>query len=222
MAKITVTHYLNINLKPYIVNGEKKYNVYVLVRANNQNTKLKSMSSVDEYSEAEYESLLNDPESELSKNVNIETDLFELVVAHIYKDKKTFTPKLFNEYLERYLKPMLKVVERIDIDLGQPVQVVGALKTEAFYDAMKVYINKKRSIDFLERLIADGLSSFKCLFPKNYEIEDFFVGQWLLKDIRKQFDKKVNSLIQIETDNTSTEIKDYIATFDKYINETIK
>ena len=42
MNKITVKHYLNTNLKPYVINGDKYYSIYALVTSHRQNTKVKS------------------------------------------------------------------------------------------------------------------------------------------------------------------------------------
>ena len=60
MGKITVKHYLNTNLKPYIIDGEKYYKIYVLIRADTQNTKIKSDVSSNEYTETEFEKLINE------------------------------------------------------------------------------------------------------------------------------------------------------------------
>ena len=43
MGKITVKHFLNTNLKPYVINKQNYYSIYVFVTANRKTTKLKSI-----------------------------------------------------------------------------------------------------------------------------------------------------------------------------------
>ena len=59
MGKITVKHYLNTNLKPYLINGEKYFSIYALVTANRQNTKVKSKVFNEYYSENDFSEITN-------------------------------------------------------------------------------------------------------------------------------------------------------------------
>ena len=51
MSKITAKHFLNTNLKPYIINGVKHYSIYILLVTYRQNTKVKSITFDEYYNE---------------------------------------------------------------------------------------------------------------------------------------------------------------------------
>lgn len=62
MGKITVKHYLNTNLKPYMVRGDKYYTVYMLITVNRKSTKIPSKEFLELHTEAEFEELLSTDE----------------------------------------------------------------------------------------------------------------------------------------------------------------
>lgn len=102
MAKITVKHFLNTNLKPYFINGEKYFSIYALVTANRQNTKVKSKAFNEYYTEKDF--------IEISDPVNI--DDFETlkneeitiinIVGSLISELDTFDPTLFAAFYNYY------------------------------------------------------------------------------------------------------------------------
>ena len=82
MGKITVKHYLNTNLKPYLVRGEKYYSVYILITVNRKTTKVPSLEFGEFQTESDFEDIINTPEmiNEVQTIENIissQLDLFD-------------------------------------------------------------------------------------------------------------------------------------------------
>ena len=59
MSKITIKHFLNTNLKPYIINKQNYYTIYLLITANRKTTKLKSLVFDEYYTENDFEEIFN-------------------------------------------------------------------------------------------------------------------------------------------------------------------
>lgn len=59
MAKITAKHFLNTNLKPYLINKEKHFSVYIALVAYRKNTKVKSITFDEYYNENTFNEIFN-------------------------------------------------------------------------------------------------------------------------------------------------------------------
>lgn len=122
MGKITVKHYLNTNLKPYIVGEDKYYKIYLLIRTNNKNTKLKSVISDDEFTQEEYDEIIKDEDNIINKFIQIETNVYTKIIEQIEIDRKEFDIQILNTYILNYgqllvgkLVEYLKWVKELDI-----------------------------------------------------------------------------------------------------------
>lgn len=118
MGKITVKHYLNTNLKPYIIGGESYYKIYVLIRADTQNTKIKSDVSANEYTEKEFYELIADTTGELGKAIKEETKIIKFIVELIKKNGQTFTSLTYSEYSKKYKCPFWKWFKELKDELA--------------------------------------------------------------------------------------------------------
>lgn len=98
MSKITVKHFLNRNLKPYVISGDNYYSIYVLVTANRQNTKFKSILLNEYYNEKDFEELLNSEDKNdrglISNEVHTITTITELIISFF----KSFDTALLAAY----------------------------------------------------------------------------------------------------------------------------
>lgn len=176
MGKITIKHYLNTNLKPYIIDNEKYFRIYVLIRADTQNTKIKSDADTNEYTEKEFEKIVNNPESETFKAIIEETKIIEFIVNKMKEDKKVFSSALFSEYSKRFKKPISDFISiynsiydpLFDVYEDKHIGLAG----HEFKEIFNTYINE-----------------FSGLIAKNYEIKDLFMVQWFTLGIKKQFTK---------------------------------
>lgn len=79
MGKITVKHYLNTNLKPYIIRSENYYSMYIMVVVNRKNTKVKSISFEELYTESDFEDIQSDSDSLLTQEIVVIENLCLLI-----------------------------------------------------------------------------------------------------------------------------------------------
>jgi hypothetical protein len=89
MSKISVKPYLNTNVKPQVIDGDKYYPVYILVRAKGRNTRVRSHHHQGVYTEKEFngQNIANTCE----EIPTVET----LVNAQLLVDGETFDTVLF-------------------------------------------------------------------------------------------------------------------------------
>lgn len=100
MSKITVKHYLNTNSKPYVINGESYYSIYILLTAKRQNTKFKSIAFSELYCEKDFEDVMNSEDREDKKLINEEitvlTNIANLVIEELNEFDTHFVTAYFN------------------------------------------------------------------------------------------------------------------------------
>ena len=184
MGKITVKHYLNTNLKPYVIDGEKYYKIYVLIRSNTQNTKVKSDISNAEFTEKEFKKLTSDRNSELSQSIDLETKLIEFIVNKLNDDKKIFTASLYSEYSRRFKTPIGEFIN----------------KHNSYHDPL-FSARADRYIDFgdrYEEIVKGNLFAFRDLMAANYEIGDLYMVQWFLGNTKEQIEEFYKRYLTIE------------------------
>lgn len=110
MGKITVKHYLNTNLKPYIINGDKYYSMYVLITVNRQNTKIKSNKFNEYYTENDFNEIINNKEDE--KLLFDEVITIQNIVSQMIKFTDSFDTLLLSAIYNFY-----KNIFIFDIDI---------------------------------------------------------------------------------------------------------
>lgn len=93
MGKITVKHYLNTNLKPYMVRGEKYFTVYMLITVNRKSTKIPSKEFGELHTETEFEELI------ISNELDYEAKTVEnLIATQLEVCNGDFDTQLFSAY----------------------------------------------------------------------------------------------------------------------------
>ncbi len=95
MGKITVKHYLNTNLKPYIINGDRYFSIYALVTANRQNTKVKSKAFNEYYTENDFAEITNSDNKECIKIIENEAIIITNVANMLITEFNDFDTTLF-------------------------------------------------------------------------------------------------------------------------------
>jgi len=115
MAKITVKHFLNTNLKPYFINGEKYFSIYALVTANRQNTKVKSKAFNEYYTEKDFIEIsdpinINDFETLKNEEITIIN-----IVGLLMSELETFDPTLFAAIYKYY-----QIIFVFDLEIQKP------------------------------------------------------------------------------------------------------
>jgi hypothetical protein len=107
MSKITVKHFLNTNLKPYLIGDEKYYKVYFLLRYQNKSTKLRSITDL-ELTEVEYNNIQSDTENIIFKRLKKEVEFIENIVKDIEIMNKPYEIKVFNDFLHIATYPIIE------------------------------------------------------------------------------------------------------------------
>lgn len=79
MGKITIKHFLNTNLKPYVINKQNYYSIYVLITANRKTTKIKSLIFDEYYTENDFEDIFNSEENEDKNLIKNEISAIEII-----------------------------------------------------------------------------------------------------------------------------------------------
>lgn len=183
MGKITVKHYLNTNLKPYIIDGDKYYKIYVLIRADTQNTKIKSDVSTNEYTEIEFTKLIENKESELNRSIKEETKIIEFIVNKMNEDNKVFTSALFTEYSNRFKIPIVTLFKSMN-------SYYDKYKNDPLLDYLWNEMDKSgyfEIVDDLYGLVSENINLIQGLLAINYEIVDLYLVQWFTINLKEQF-----------------------------------
>ncbi len=115
MGKITVKHYLNTNLKPYIINGENYYSIYVLIRANRQNTKVKSKCFEEYYTESDFEEIISNENTDDNKRLKDEITALELIAELLLDMFGKFDTVLYSAIFQHFTNIF---ISDIDIERG--------------------------------------------------------------------------------------------------------
>ncbi len=102
MGKITVKHYLNTNLKPYIINGEKYYSIYALITVNRQNTKVKSVFYNEYYTEKDFSEIMDKTNKEDYENIENEETTIKNIINILISEFNDFDFVLFSAIYNFY------------------------------------------------------------------------------------------------------------------------
>lgn len=98
MGKITIKHFLNTNLKPYIINKQNYYSVYLLITAQRKTTKVKSLVFDEYYSESDFESIFNSNDSSDKNMIDNEINSVNIISELIINELKEFDTNFLTAY----------------------------------------------------------------------------------------------------------------------------
>jgi hypothetical protein len=192
MGKITVKHYLNTNLKPYLIDGEKYYKVYFLLRYQSKNTKLKSLVDV-EVTENDYSDILKDEANLINARIKNEVIFVQNIIKSIEKSIFVFDFKVFGNYWNLATYPIIEKFQEyikwlIEYRYGRDIN---------YY--------RKQNIEVLE----DTLTELKSFVHENNRLinDEIYLGQILSKNIRKGLEdhlkqKKKISIWEVKNKDT--------------------
>lgn len=100
MGKITIKHFLNTNLKPYVINKTNYYSIYLLITAERKTTKIKSSVFNEYYSENDFEEIFNsDNEKDktlIENEINAIKIITELVIDELQEFDTNFMTAFYN------------------------------------------------------------------------------------------------------------------------------
>lgn len=192
MGKITIKHYLNTNLKPYVVDGDKYYKIYVLIRAENKNTKLKSCVSDDEFTESEYDEYTKDPNTKLFKYIGIESEVYTKIIERMGDDKKEFSIQTLTTYLQNYGQLLIaKLVEYLkwtkELDIAR-IEQKNSASLDSRYIIDNEYFSRDSSYKSYSTIsyIIETLRRFTKTTPFAIN-DDLFIYHWISPEVQSDF-----------------------------------
>lgn len=118
MGKITVKHYLNVNLKPYIINKEKYYSIYLLITVNRQNTKVKSLLFNEYYTEDDFNKIMSGEDEEDKMLIENEVKTIENIITTMLERVEDFDTLLFSALYNYYDNIYITDFDLIDSDIS--------------------------------------------------------------------------------------------------------
>ncbi|MBE7696884.1 hypothetical protein [Tenacibaculum finnmarkense] len=115
-SKITVKHYLNTNLKPYIINDVKHYSVYLMLVAHRKNTKVKSIAFDNYYSESVFSEIINSKDTYDQDLIRNEITALTLISEITINELKEFDTAFITSYFKYSSKNFIdSLAQGIDI-----------------------------------------------------------------------------------------------------------
>lgn len=98
-SKITIKHFLNTNLKPFVINGKNYYSIYILITAKRKTTKLKSLEFSEYYTKEDFNDIFNSDNEDDNTIIKNETTSFINIAKLIIDSIEDFSPAFFTAYL---------------------------------------------------------------------------------------------------------------------------
>lgn len=193
MGKITVKHYLNTNLKPYLINGERYFSIYALVTANRQNTKVKSKAFNEYYTEKDFAELTSPDNLEDAETIKHEETTIINIVNLLVQEFESFDTTLFaavysyyqniyvfeldfNHCFNQWDKKNLK--GKIDLLFQKEKNKMGIGIDQFFTEPFSLKENQSKGMSIFtwftpktQKKLSDFLTLNKCKYDINRSIE---------------------------------------------------
>ncbi len=99
MSKITIKHFLNTNLKPYVINKQNYYTIYMLITAKRKTTKLKSLVFDEYYTENDFEDIFNSENIEDIKMIENEISSVNIISKIILSELQEFDTTFLTAFI---------------------------------------------------------------------------------------------------------------------------
>lgn len=146
MSKITVKHYLNTNLKSYVIGGKDYYSIYLLVTAKRKTTKIKSIVFNEYYTINDFEEIFNSIESDDIEMIENELYSVQLLCEIIIEELNEFDTNFFTAFYN-----FSNTIDIWDIDN----------EIFSFNDRVSLYDSKNNNAGMSIDNLKSEISSFK-------------------------------------------------------------
>ncbi len=97
--KISVKHFLNTNVKPSIINGEKYYPIFLLVTARRKTTKFKSLIFTELYTETMFDEIMTSKDAEDKEMINEELTTMQNIAGLVMSELNEFDTTFFYAFV---------------------------------------------------------------------------------------------------------------------------
>lgn len=204
MSKITIKHFLNTNLKPYVINKQNYYTIYVLITAKRRTTKLKSLMFDEYYTENDFEEIFNSKNSEDIKMIENEISSINIISEIIISELQDFDTafltafinfsntidiwKIDNECFRFDNKETVNIYHKNANSAGMEIDTIkielSALKTVTLYD----YFNRENQTKAKEILKKQGVKNIPDVIQdinKSFFYRSLDAFEWYIKGSKK-------------------------------------
>ncbi|MFB9121562.1 hypothetical protein ACFFUE_10240 [Bergeyella porcorum] len=204
MSKITIKHFLNTNLKPYVINKQNYYTIYVLITAKRRTTKLKSLMFDEYYTENDFEEIFNSENSEDIKMIENEISSINIISEIIISELQDFDTafltafinfsntidiwKIDNECFRFDNKETVNIYHKNANSAGMEIDTIkielSALKTVTLYD----YFNRENQTKAKEILKKQGVKNIPDVIQdinKSFFYRSLDAFEWYIKGSKK-------------------------------------
>ncbi len=231
MSKITIKHFLNTNLKPYLINKENYYTIYILITAQRKSTKVRSLVFNEYYTENDFENIINSDKLEDKKLIENEINSIKLISEILINE--------LNEFDTNFLTAFYNFSNTVDIwKIDNQVFQNDGSRVDLFYKSGN---NAGLELDEIKRELTDirGVTLYE-FFNKENQSKALKIlkkqkvknPETVLNDINKTFFYCSMQFFEwfIEGNKKNAELKNKFELFfeiykpliDKYITEKYK
>lgn len=211
MGKITAKHFLNTNLKPYVISGTKHYSIYILLVANRQNTKVKSINFDEYYSEETFNEIINSNNIEdkelISNEISTIIRITEITLEILNTFDTAFITSYFkfcsmynlgskssnNSYDSKEINNLFTYYEYYSTNPKNNIYNIK-LKEDLKNDNQD-YLKKDRLSDYLNEFRSTTLFDFfndkNQIKIKEYIKQNTFLGVKEIEEIMKEYNENI-------------------------------
>lgn len=222
MSKITIKHFLNTNLKPYVINKQNYYTIYMLITAKRRTTKLKSLMFDEYYTENDFEEIFNSENIEDIKMIENEISSINIISEIIISELQDFDTTFLTAFINfsntidiwKINNECFKFDSEKEVDLcyknknsaGMEIDSIktelSTLKTITLYD----YFNKENQIKAGEILKKQGVENISDVMQdinKSFFYRSLEAFEWYIKGSKKNMvlRDKYESFFTLYNDN---------------------
>lgn len=231
MGKITISHFLNTNLKSYLINKEEYYSIYILVTAKRKSTKIKSLCFGEYYSEKDFQNIMSSDNIEDKNIIQNEANSIRLMSEIIINE--------LNEFDTNFLSAFYNFSNTVDIwKVDNQIFNFNESKVDLYskegnlagieLDKIKIELTDIRGISLYELFNLDNQYKILNILKEQKK----YNPEILLSDINKTFFYRSMEffIYYIQGSKKNKELKDkfeyffetFEARIDKYITDKYK
>ncbi|XKX05239.1 hypothetical protein R8G61_12885 [Tenacibaculum maritimum] len=144
--KVTISHFLNTNLKPFVMKGDNYYPIYIKVTAKRTTTKTRSLVFKEHYTQTEFDEIISSEEIEDIEMIKNEVSAIERIARITINELKEFDTAFFYSFVD--FSNTLSIWE-CDVELLQGYDYSSKLNTYKLFGIDLIYIYLKEKMELI-------------------------------------------------------------------------